>query len=530
MANVVIDIAAEFTGNKAFKQAETGTEKLTKGVKKLALAFASVFATQKIAAFGKASTKAFIADEKAAAILTKTLNNMGLAFEDTRVKNFISDLEKTTGVLDSSLRPAMQALLTTTGSVTKSQELLKLAIDVSAGSSEDLTTVANDLSQAYIGNTKGLKRYNLGLSQAQLKATKFSNLQAVISKQFSGQNATQLDTYAGKLSLINVAYDNMQETIGKGLLDSFQLLAGDNGIAGATTAMEEFGRKTSNIILGLATLTEKITPKSGSNASGILNYLLFGVLGPLSNYLDKTGYNQSIKPKPFSTGMSISGQSSVNDPADKARTAAEKAYLKRIKELNALLAIQNNDTKAKLQLSAGEKALAELKRIFDIDGIQLQAALNNTITKEDEARVKALIALHNSDSALSLQALAALNAAKATDLLAEKFKNFMPQGPSTTFYTPQALATAAQNQAYMAEQLAPYYGNQPSPSSTFYTPKALELQNQFSASSNGMYQPSSITVNVQGSITTERDLVSVITQGIYNNQASGIPINYSTAY
>jgi prefoldin subunit 5 len=39
-----------------------------------------------------------------------------------------------------------------------------------------------------------------------------------------------------------------------------------------------------------------------------------------------------------------------------------------------------------------------------------------------------------------------------------------------------------------------------------------------------------IVVNVGGSVTTERDLVSAITQGIYNNQASGIPISYTTAY
>jgi hypothetical protein len=39
-----------------------------------------------------------------------------------------------------------------------------------------------------------------------------------------------------------------------------------------------------------------------------------------------------------------------------------------------------------------------------------------------------------------------------------------------------------------------------------------------------------IVVNVAGTVTTERDLVSAITQGIYNNQASGIPISYSTAY
>ena len=39
-----------------------------------------------------------------------------------------------------------------------------------------------------------------------------------------------------------------------------------------------------------------------------------------------------------------------------------------------------------------------------------------------------------------------------------------------------------------------------------------------------------VVVNVAGSVTAERDLVSAITQGIYNNQASGIPISYSTAY
>ena len=39
-----------------------------------------------------------------------------------------------------------------------------------------------------------------------------------------------------------------------------------------------------------------------------------------------------------------------------------------------------------------------------------------------------------------------------------------------------------------------------------------------------------VNVVVQGSVTTERDLVSAITQGIYNNQASGTPITYSTVY
>jgi hypothetical protein len=40
----------------------------------------------------------------------------------------------------------------------------------------------------------------------------------------------------------------------------------------------------------------------------------------------------------------------------------------------------------------------------------------------------------------------------------------------------------------------------------------------------------SVVVNVSGSVSTERDLVAAITQGLYAQQASGTPVNYSTVY
>jgi len=49
MADVKIDIAAEFTGNKAFKQAETTTQKLEKPVSKLGKQLLGVFAAGKYA-------------------------------------------------------------------------------------------------------------------------------------------------------------------------------------------------------------------------------------------------------------------------------------------------------------------------------------------------------------------------------------------------------------------------------------------------------------------------------------------------
>ena len=66
-------------------------------------------------------------------------------------------------------------------------------------------------------------------------------------------------------------------------------------------------------------------------------------------------------------------------------------------------------------------------------------------------------------------------------------------------------------------------------------PDITALQNRLAMSGVAGYSRTSmetpnVTVNVQGSVTTERDLVAAITQGLYSQQASGTPVNYSTVY
>jgi hypothetical protein len=216
MADLRIDLAAEFKGKKAFKQADKATTSLDKAVGKLGKQLASVFAATKVIAFGKASLKAFMEDEKAASQLAIAVKNLGLAFAQPQIDNYINKLELSAGIVDEQLRPAFQALLTTTGSLTKSQELLSIAIEGARGSGKDLTTVATDLAQAYVGNTRGLRKYNLGLTQVQLKTASFAEIQAKFQQQFSGANQAYLATYAGKLDVLAVAADRAKETIGKG--------------------------------------------------------------------------------------------------------------------------------------------------------------------------------------------------------------------------------------------------------------------------------------------------------------------------
>ena len=170
MSNVNINIAAEFKGKKAFKEATTSTDKLTKNVKGLAKSLLAVYSAQKLLSFGKQSVKAFAEDDKAAKALGQTLKNLGLAYGSNvgTVNGFISRLEQQTGVLDDELRPAMDRLLRATGDVTKSQELLGLALDISAGTGKSLTQVSQSLQKAYLGQTQALGRLGVGLTKAEL--------------------------------------------------------------------------------------------------------------------------------------------------------------------------------------------------------------------------------------------------------------------------------------------------------------------------------------------------------------------------
>jgi len=229
-ADVRIDIAAQFVGKKAFKEAETSTDRLTKNVKGLAKGLLAVYSAQKVLSYAKASVKAFAEDDKAAKALGTTLKNLGLAYGSNigTVNGFISRLEMQTGVLDDELRPAMDRLLRATGDVTKSQELLGLALDIAAGTGKSVTQVSQSLQKAYLGQTQALGRLGVGLTRAELSTSTFEQIQERLSVLFAGQASAAADTYAGSLAKLTVASNNAKETIGQGLVDALMTITNSN--------------------------------------------------------------------------------------------------------------------------------------------------------------------------------------------------------------------------------------------------------------------------------------------------------------
>ena len=365
MADLKVDIAAEFVGRKAFTDAAKTTLGLNSQVKALAKSYVGLFTAQRLARSGFNAAKAFAQDDKAARVLTQSLDNLGLAFADPSVKTFIADLEKQFGVLDDQLRPAFQRLLTTTGDVAKSQQLLRTALDLSAASGADVVSVAGDLSKAYVGQTRSLAKYGIGLTQAELKAMSFEEVQTRINDLFGGQATVAVDTYAGAMQRLSVAGANAQEVIGGGLLDALAALGG-GGEGGLTNTLNLI-EKTST---ALATFVRRFGVGVGQLAAL--------ARGDLQAF-------QAIGQAETNRGRDMSGITPAIR-AELAKAAAEKAAAK---NRTALLKTTKEQTKAIKEQTALQKA----GTLFDIQQISIIAALKGQVTDEERKRLELQLAI-----------------------------------------------------------------------------------------------------------------------------------------
>lgn len=411
MAELRIPIVVENKGKKAFKDVDKSVKGLASQFKKLAGAAGIGLSTTAVINFGKNAAKAFIADQKAASQLAMSVKNLGLAFETPRIEEFIAGLSKASGVTDDQLRPAMQKLLQTTGSVKKSTELLTQALDISRGSGVDYETVVNDLSMAYVGNTKGLKKYSLGLTNAELKTMSFADVQEKLTKQFSGANAAYLETYAGKMQILSTAAGEAQETIGKGLVDSLSLLAGEgNTIQPLADSMLDFATYISDAIYGVAVLIDKMKNIPGidfisKNQDFFRKYLSgsSGIAFQAIEALTKLGANAKGTPGMGGYPSSALGPGYI-DPNEAARKKAEEEAKKRAA---ALLALQRKALDAQKKSAA----LAKASKTLDLERINITAALKGKISETDRISLQLQLALLDKNDAAATKLSGELDAA-----------------------------------------------------------------------------------------------------------------------
>lgn len=171
-------------------------------------------------------------DEVKMASLAKTLDNVGQGFRSTDVEQFIGQMQLASGVADNDLRVAFQKLVTVTGDVQRSQEALRLAMDISAGTGKDLDAVSAALAKAYGGQTTALQRLGVGLDAALLKSKDMGAITDALSSKFSGQAAVAAETYQGQMNRLTQAVGEAQEAIGYALLRAMDDMIGKMGGTG----------------------------------------------------------------------------------------------------------------------------------------------------------------------------------------------------------------------------------------------------------------------------------------------------------
>lgn len=394
--------------NKGTKQAQKDLNNLGKSIKKFGLASKLSVAgiTASLGLLAKQSVAAAIAEEKQAKSLSLTLKNLGKSYAAVGVAEFVNKLQFATGVSEDQLRPALQRLITTTSDVTKSQDLLKLALDISAGSTNSLETVVKALGRAYLGNNTALGRLGLNLTKAELKVATFEQITAKLAETYRGQATEAAKTFGGQLQILGVAADEAKEKIGVSLINAIEELSGNEGISGLADDMDRLGTKTANAISGFTFLIDKL---KGIKNLGLENGLLPNA--PRDSNFFGINPNQSL----FGILADIGAQQNALSNAGSApKPSALGEQRRAIAAGKVAVALNKKAADEKRKELAAQRALATSKKLaakFDQENIAIEAALKGKLSDEDRARVLALKAIKTETTADDAKALASLNEA-----------------------------------------------------------------------------------------------------------------------
>lgn len=446
MSNIVIDIAAQFTGQKAISKSEKAINDLAKTIKRAAIGGG-------IAALLTNSAKAFAEDEKAAAMLANTLKNLGLQTFTSSIEAMIDKTQLATGVLDEQLRPAFTKLVTSTGDAIKAQELLKVALDVSAGSTVDLVTVSSDIANVMAGNNKGLKKYALGLSALELKTMSATEVQAKFIEVYGGASEAASKTFAVSLNRIKASAEMARESLGKGLIDGLMIATGSQNIDELQQRILDFGKSAGSafktlggivrdnlgllkslaitfaaiwtagkVIAGITTIQKFIKALTASykilRASAVGAAIAeMAVLNPIGAIAWGATLVAAITAATIGVNKLENAYSGASDAADKLaqprqyggvyadiylkqKAAAEQKALedKIKKEKAAAAAIANAKAKADKLAAANKVKLEKAAAVFDIQKIQIAAALKGKISEEEKTRLLLMQAIADEDA------------------------------------------------------------------------------------------------------------------------------------
>jgi hypothetical protein len=230
--NILIKIGADATQavrelgttDKALGSTMSTSEKMGATVKKAALPAAAALGAIGVAAIG--ATKAAMEDAAAQDHLAGVLKRTTGATESqvAATEDWIEGISRATGVSDDELRPSLETLVTATGDVTKSQKLMKQALDISAASGKSVEEVSKAMALATTGQTAKLEKLVPGLSAASKESDNMTVIMGELATLTGGAMAQSTETAAGQMKIMENQTAELQESLGAALLPVVEAL------------------------------------------------------------------------------------------------------------------------------------------------------------------------------------------------------------------------------------------------------------------------------------------------------------------
>jgi hypothetical protein len=165
-------------------------------------------------------------DEQQQISLAIAIRNTTSATEDAIKANsrFLDALELQVGIDNEQLMPALQKLTMATGDLGQAQNLLALSIDVAAASGKGLDATSSALSKAIGGNFTALRKLGLPLDANAIKSKNLSKLLLDLAKISEGQGAAAANTFAGKLTILKLSFNQVMDELGVALMPAIMTL------------------------------------------------------------------------------------------------------------------------------------------------------------------------------------------------------------------------------------------------------------------------------------------------------------------
>jgi hypothetical protein len=193
--------------------------------KKAALAFAAAGAA--FTAFAVSAVKAAAQDQAAQQKLADTIKatTNATASQIAGIDRYVTKTSIAASVTDDQIRPALARLARSTGDVEESQDLLALALDLSAASGKSLETVTNALAKSHEGSNTALKKLGLGLDENYLKTASNEQIVKDLTKTYGNFSENQAKTAEARFRSMSIAINESKEAIGAALLPVAEKLA-----------------------------------------------------------------------------------------------------------------------------------------------------------------------------------------------------------------------------------------------------------------------------------------------------------------